>query len=179
MRQAGDCSAPGGSETRLYGRFGLWRDAGRPVAGDKYYATFPLSPSGVRPSLEWRIQGAGVVVWLSELARWVLPCPNPTPAGDKPPRYIPRLESGLFWNGEFRGTGVVVWLSELARWVLRSPTRPQRGTSPRATFPRSGNGACLRSPELRRRRMVRAPHGGYGCRPRETAGLSSHGPISD
>ncbi len=31
---------------------------------------------------------AGVVVWYSELARRILPRPTPTPAGDKPPRYI-------------------------------------------------------------------------------------------
>ncbi len=28
------------------------------------------------------------MVWYSELARWILPRPTPTPAGDKPPRYI-------------------------------------------------------------------------------------------
>ena len=31
---------------------------------------------------------AEVVVWYSELARRILPRPTPTPAGDKPPRYI-------------------------------------------------------------------------------------------
>ena len=30
----------------------------------------------------------GVVVWYSELARRILLSPTPTPAGDKPPRYI-------------------------------------------------------------------------------------------
>ena len=28
------------------------------------------------------------MVWYSELARRILPRPTPTPAGDKPPRYI-------------------------------------------------------------------------------------------
>ena len=28
------------------------------------------------------------MVWYSESARWILPRPTPTPAGDKPPRYI-------------------------------------------------------------------------------------------
>ena len=31
---------------------------------------------------------AGVVAWYSELARRILPRPTPSPAGDKPPRYI-------------------------------------------------------------------------------------------
>ena len=35
-----------------------------------------------------KVWGAGVVVWYSELARRILPRPTPTPAGDKPPRYI-------------------------------------------------------------------------------------------
>ena len=29
------------------------------------------------------------MAWYTELARWILPRPTPTPAGDKPPRYIP------------------------------------------------------------------------------------------
>ena len=28
------------------------------------------------------------MIWYGELARWILPRPTPTPAGDKPPRYI-------------------------------------------------------------------------------------------
>ena len=35
-----------------------------------------------------RHEKAGVVAWYSELAWWILPRPTPTPAGDKPPRYI-------------------------------------------------------------------------------------------
>ena len=35
-----------------------------------------------------RFEKAGVVAWYSELARRILPRPTPTPAGDKPPRYI-------------------------------------------------------------------------------------------
>ena len=28
------------------------------------------------------------MIWYGQLARWILPRPTPTPAGDKPPRYI-------------------------------------------------------------------------------------------
>ena len=41
----------------------------------------------------WRRHGkacrAGVVAWYKELARVILRRSTPTPAGDKPPRYIP------------------------------------------------------------------------------------------
>ena len=43
---------------------------------------------------------AGVVVWYSELARRIPPRPTPTPAGDKPPRYIPL--SPPLWIPAFR-----------------------------------------------------------------------------
>ena len=35
-----------------------------------------------------RYEKSRVVVWYSESARRILPRPTPTPAGDKPPRYI-------------------------------------------------------------------------------------------
>ena len=49
-----------------------------------------------------KVWGAGVVIWYGELARWILPRPTPTPAGDKPlasrslrPRYISPLPSSV------------------------------------------------------------------------------------
>ncbi len=62
---------------------------------------------------------AGVVAWYSELARRILPRPTPSPAGDKPPRYIsrsPRLDSG-----PVSGYGTCSRRNdELGRWNLFS-----------------------------------------------------------
>ncbi len=41
------------------------------------------------------------MVWYSELARRILLRPTPTPAGDKPPRYIPL--SPPLWIPAFAG----------------------------------------------------------------------------
>ena len=47
------------------------------------------------------------MAWYVESARWIQPCPTPTPAGDKPPRYIFSLrqrpsisDSGRLAGGE-------------------------------------------------------------------------------
>ena len=42
-----------------------------------------------------RCEKAGVVIWYGESAWWSLPRPSPTPAGDKPPRYIFPVPSGV------------------------------------------------------------------------------------
>ena len=60
-----------------------------PMVGDKLQRYNPLSPpldSGFRRRDEFG--GTGAVAWYSESARWVLPGPTPTRAGDKPPHYI-------------------------------------------------------------------------------------------
>ena len=48
---------------------------------------------------------AGDAVWYSELARRVLQRHTPTPAGDKPPRYIPL--SPPLWIPAFAGVSVL------------------------------------------------------------------------
>ena len=48
-----------------------------------------------------RYEKSRVVVWYSESARRILPRPTPTPAGDKPPRYIPL--SPPLWIPAFAG----------------------------------------------------------------------------
>ena len=48
-----------------------------------------------------KVWGAGVVIWYGELARWILPRPTPTPAGDKPQRYNPL--SPPLWIPAFAG----------------------------------------------------------------------------
>ncbi len=52
-----------------------------------------------------KLSKAGVVVWYSELARRILPRPSPTPAGDKPPRYIFSLRhrSSVYKSAGFAG----------------------------------------------------------------------------
>ena len=72
-----------------------------------------------------RYEKSRVVVWYSELARRILPRPSPTPAGDKPQRYIPL--SPPLWIPAFAGITmglrsphkrmkmVVRWLVQLGR----------------------------------------------------------------
>ena len=49
-----------------------------------------------------KVRKARVVVWYSELARGIPLRPNPTPAGDKPPRYRIPAVAGTTMLGRFR-----------------------------------------------------------------------------
>ena len=81
------------------------------------------------------------MAWYGELARPILLRPTPTPAGDKPPRYIFsfRLRPPVYNSAGFARGEPELWLGT-ANWhagFYYAPPRPQRGTSPRATFSHS------------------------------------------
>ena len=58
------------------------------------YAFIVIAHPGCRRHTKGR--KAEVVFWYKELARWILLRPTPTPAGDKPPRYIPLTHTPQF-----------------------------------------------------------------------------------
>ena len=75
---------------------GMTRFAGVPgtrtLDGKRLFSYQSLMPAGAGTA---GYENPGVVIWYGELARWILPRPAPTPAGDKPlasrslrPRYI-------------------------------------------------------------------------------------------
>ncbi len=78
--------------SELVSRFqeiGIWQageDLPRPRPGR--FANRPYRDGGCRWAGTPRYEKARVEVWHGELARWVLLRHAPTPAGDKPPRYI-------------------------------------------------------------------------------------------
>ena len=74
----------------------------------------------------------------SELALRILPGPTPTPAGDKPPRYIFsfRHRPSVYNSARFVGVGVSKGDVYAGPCNLRErAVRPKLGTSPRATIP--------------------------------------------
>ena len=71
--------------------FARGEPASRLIGGDipdrsPGHAFVPIADAGWRRHA--KVGKAGIVAWYSELARRILPRPTPTPAGDKPPRYI-------------------------------------------------------------------------------------------
>ena len=92
------------------------------VAGDNYFRN-DRSPGAGTPRYE-----KARMAWHSVLARRILPRPTPTPAGDKPPRYIPPPHP---WPPVlYRGTGArqpaCPGRSLAGRRVCHSPLRPGR-----------------------------------------------------
>ena len=58
----------------------------RALSGSSNTIFVPIAHAGGRRHT--KVGTAGVVARYSESARRILPLPTPTPAGDKPPRYI-------------------------------------------------------------------------------------------
>ena len=71
------------------------------------HAFVPIARAGWRRHT--KVGKARVVVWYSELERWIPLRPNPTPAGDKPPRYRIPAVAGTTILGRFR------WLEQASQ----------------------------------------------------------------